>query len=375
MTEQLKQEEKTSLEDLDTKLFDLSSLEPASKYLKTAVKAMSGKDANEIAQEILSHLTDEGKQRLLEDLVINKVLKEDKKASAAEEMNERNPDTSPSAYPYLHGYNTDLYKKQLYKLQIELLKLQKWVKENNKKVLILFEGRDAAGKGGTILRFTEYLNPRGARVAALPKPTPEQQGQWYFQRYTANLPSPGEMVFFDRSWYNRAVVEPVMGFCTETQTKQFLQEVPYFEKSIINSDTILIKFWLAVSRKEQKRRFKQRRTDPLKRWKLSPVDLASLDKWDEYSEAIHNMFEASDNYYAPWIVVRTDDKMRARLNAIRYVLLSIDYDEKDLDAIGQIDPLIVYPASTKFGEISDMVDMPKAAKGGKSEKHKDKKKK
>ena len=375
MTEQLKQEEQAGLEELDTKLFDLSSLEPASKYLKTAVKALNGKSPEEVTEIVLSHLTADGKQRLLEDLVADKVLKEDKKASPTEEMDERNPDTSPSAYPYIHGYNPDLYKKQLYQLQIELLKLQKWVKENNKKVLILFEGRDAAGKGGTILRFTESLNPRGARVVALPKPTPEQQGQWYFQRYSSQLPSPGELVFFDRSWYNRAVVEPVMGFCTEEQTKQFLQEVPYFEKSIINSGTILIKFWLSVSRKEQKRRFKQRRTDPLKRWKLSPVDLASLDKWDEYSEAIHNMFVASDNFYAPWLVIRSDDKMRARLNAIRYVLKTIDYAEKDPKAIGQIDPLILYPAGSCLGETNDKLDMPMEDKKEKSEKHKDKKKK
>lgn len=373
MSEQLNKQEESSLKSLDDKLFDLSSLEPPSKYLNEAIRAIDGEDADEITDKILSHLTDEGKERLLKELIVKKVIKEDKKLSETEEMNERNPDTSPQAYPYLHGYNNDLYKKQLYKLQIELLKLQKWVKEKNKKILIIFEGRDAAGKGGTILRFTENLNPRGARVAALPKPTPEQEGQWYFQRYTAHLPSPGEIVFFDRSWYNRAVVEPVMGFCKPEQTQQFLQEVPYYEKSIINSGTILIKFWLEVSRKEQKRRFKQRRTDPLKRWKLSPVDLASLDKWDEYSEAIHNMFEASDNQYSPWIVIRSDDKLRARLNAIRYVLMNVDYDEKDEKAIGHLDSLVIYPAIGKHGDDNDRIDMVDSSKDKKLDKSKHKK--
>ncbi len=351
-------------------VFDLGSLESPSSYLKDAVLRFPKGTVEDITQEILKHLSAKGRERLLQDLLSDKVGKINHKLDKTENMNEKNPD--PLAYPYVNGYNKDLYQRQLAQLQIELLKLQYWVKEKGKKVVILFEGRDAAGKGGTIKRFTDYLNPRGARVVALPKPSPEQTGQWYYQRYTAHLPSPGEIVFFDRSWYNRAVVEPVMGFCTQQQTDLFLQEVRFYETSIVRSGTYLIKFWLDVSREEQRRRFKQRRVDPLKRWKLSPVDLASLDKWDEYSRAIQRMFEASDDFVnAPWTIIRSDDKLRARLNAIRYVLRHIDYDNKDVKAIGEIDPLIAFPANSYY-DYAKVADSPEMKGNSGDKKHKKK---
>lgn len=248
-------------------------------------------------------------------------------------------------YPYKHNMNKKRYNLEKYALQVELLKLQKWVKETGRKVMIIFEGRDAAGKGGTIRTFMENMNPRGCRVAALPKPNEQEKGQWYFQRYVAHLPSPGEIVLFDRSWYNRAGVERVMGFCTDDQYVEFLRECPGFEENLIRSDTILIKFWLSVSQEEQRRRFKERRIDPLKRWKLSPIDIASLDKWDDYSRAAEAMFFSTNTNTSPWIVVKSDDKMRARLNAMRYVLSMIDYEGRDLDRIGKVDPLVLSRAN------------------------------
>lgn len=244
-------------------------------------------------------------------------------------------------YPYVNAMKSKTYLDELFDLQIELLKLQTWVKATGQKVMVIFEGRDAAGKGGTIQRFTENLNPRGARIVALPKPTPTEAGQWYFQRYTAQLPARGEMVFFDRSWNNRGGVERVMGFCSEAEYREFLLEVPYFEVAVARSGVILIKLWLSVSQAEQQKRFKERAEHPLKRWKLSPIDLASVDKWDDYTRAYRTLFAATDLDTAPWVVVRSDDKKRARLNAIRYVLSCIPYDQKDPKKIGDIDPLIV----------------------------------
>lgn len=233
------------------------------------------------------------------------------------------------------------YEKQKYKLQVELLKLQAWVKESQEKVVILFEGRDAAGKGGTIKRMMEHLNPRGSRVVALEKPTETERGQWYFQRYVEHLPTAGEIAMFDRSWYNRAGVERVMGFCTNDEHAEFMRQVPDFERNLVRSGIRLIKFWFSVSREEQRRRFKEREAHPLKQWKLSPVDLASLDKWDEYTRAKEEMFFYSDTYDAPWTVIKSDCKKRARLNAMRFLLSNIPYSNKDLDRIGTIDPLLV----------------------------------
>jgi polyphosphate kinase 2 len=233
------------------------------------------------------------------------------------------------------------YERQKYQLQVELLKLQAWVKDTGQKVVILFEGRDAAGKGGAIKRFTEHLNPRGARVTALEKPSDVERGQWFFQRYTQNLPTAGEIVLFDRSWYNRAGVERVMGFCTDEEYLEFMRQCPEFERMLVRNGIHLIKFWFSVSRKEQRRRFREREVHPLKQWKLSPVDVASLDKWDEYTRSKEAMFMHTDTADAPWTVIKSDCKKRARLNAMRYVLHKLPYARKNLQRIGQLDPLIV----------------------------------
>lgn len=244
-------------------------------------------------------------------------------------------------FPYAHTMRNKAYTEQLFNLQIELLKMQTWVKETGQKIVIIFEGRDAAGKGGTIQRFTENLNPRGARIVALPKPTDTERGQWYFQRYTAQLPARGEIVFFDRSWNNRAGVERVMDFCTDAEYREFLLEAPYYEVAVARSGVILIKLWLSVSREEQQKRFRERAEHPLKRWKLSPIDLASVGKWNDYTHAYRTLFATTDLDTAPWVVVRSDDKKRARLNALRYVLSCVPYAQKDMKMVGDVDPLIV----------------------------------
>jgi len=244
-------------------------------------------------------------------------------------------------YPYRNLLSRRSYEHQKYRLQVELLKLQAWVKDTGARVVILFEGRDAAGKGGTIKRFMEHLNPRGARVVALEKPSEVERGQWYFQRYIEHLPTRGEIVLFDRSWYNRSGVERVMGFCTETEYEEFLRQCPEFERQLVRSGIHLFKFWFSVSRKEQGRRFKERKLHPLKQWKLSPVDMASLDKWDDYTRAKEAMFLHCDTSDAPWMVIKSDCKKRARLNAMRYVLHRIPYARRDLGAVGAVDPLIV----------------------------------
>ena len=220
------------------------------------------------------------------------------------------------------------YEQELTKLQIELLKLQNHVKENGLKILMIFEGRDAAGKGGTIKRITEHLNPRGARVVALEKPSDIERTQWYFQRYTQYLPSAGEIVLFDRSWYNRAGVEPVMGFCTTEEHHEFLREVPEFEKMLVKSGIILFKFYFSVSKKEQARRFKKREIDPLKQYKLSPVDKESQNLWDKYTIAKFSMLMASNTDNAPWTIIKSDDKKKARLNCIRHILSNLEYEKK-----------------------------------------------
>jgi len=245
------------------------------------------------------------------------------------------------AYPYMNLLSRKSYERQKYRLQVELLKLQAWVKETGQRVVILFEGRDAAGKGGAIKRFMEHLNPRGARVVALEKPSEVERGQWYFQRYVEHLPTRGEIVLFDRSWYNRAGVERVMGFCTDAEYDEFLRQVPEFERQLVRSGVRVFKFWFSVSRAEQRRRFKERRAHPLKQWKLSPVDMASLDKWDDYTRAKEAMFVQCDTSDAPWTVIKSDCKKRARLNAMRYLLHRMPYTNADRAGIGAVDPLIV----------------------------------
>jgi polyphosphate kinase len=254
---------------------------------------------------------------------------------------ELNADWQKGAYPYRNLMARKSYEAQKYLLQVELLKLQAWTKDTGQRIVILFEGRDAAGKGGTIKRFMEHVNPRGARVVALEKPTDAEQGQWYFQRYVEHLPTRGEIVLFDRSWYNRAGVERVMGFCSDDEHVEFLRQAPQFERNIARSGIHLIKFWFSVSRQEQKRRFAERRNHPLKQWKLSPIDLASLDKWEAYTAAKESMFAHTDTDEAPWTVIKSDCKKRARLNALRYVLHKMPYTDKNVERIGVLDPLIV----------------------------------
>ncbi len=244
-------------------------------------------------------------------------------------------------YPYKFKMLRRDYEDQKFVLQTELLKLQAWVKDTRQRLVILFEGRDAAGKGGAIKRFMEHLNPRGARVVALEKPSEVERGQWYFQRYVQHLPTAGEIVLFDRSWYNRAGVENVMGFCSDAEYEEFLRQAPEFERNLVRSGIHVIKFWFSVSRDEQRRRFKERKVHPLKQWKLSPVDLASLDKWEDYTRAKEAMFFHTDTADSPWTVVKSDDKKRARLNAMRYVLHAMPYKDKDSERIGQVDDLLV----------------------------------
>ena len=250
-------------------------------------------------------------------------------------------DWRDGGYPYKNLLSRNSYEKQKYHLQVELLKVQAWVKTAKQKIVILFEGRDAAGKGGTIKRFMEHLNPRGARVVALEKPSDVERGQWYFQRYIQHLPTSGEIVMFDRSWYNRAGVERVMGFCEESEYQEFMRQAPEFERNLVRSGVHLIKFWFSVSKVEQRRRFEERKAHPLKQWKLSPVDLSSLDKWEDYTKAKEAMFFNTDTADAPWTVIKSDCKKRARLNAMRYVLHRLPYTNKDVKAIGPLDPLLV----------------------------------
>jgi len=249
--------------------------------------------------------------------------------------------SSESSYPYEDRLSREEYEETKRLLQIELLKLQKWVKENDQRVVMVFEGRDAAGKGGTIKRIMEHLNPRGARVVALDKPSEIEKGQWYFQRYLENMPTAGEMVLFDRSWYNRSGVERVMGFCTPAQYTQFMHQAPDVERMLVADGIHLMKFWFSVGRKEQLRRFNGRKTDPLKQWKLSPMDLASLDRWDEYTKAKEDMFFYTNTKEAPWTVIKSNDKKRARLACMRFVLNSLPYEGKEETVVGLPDPLIL----------------------------------
>lgn len=260
-------------------------------------------------------------------------------SSLLEQGGDQNFETSD--YPYEDKMSRREYEATKKELQIELLKMQNWVRESGEKIVILCEGRDAAGKGGTIKRMMEHLNPRGARVVALEKPNEQEKGQWYFQRYINHLPTAGEIVLFDRSWYNRAGVEKVMSFCTPSEYLEFMRQTPELERMIARSGVRLFKFWFSVSRDEQFRRFQSRRVDPLKQWKLSPIDLASLDKWDAYTEAKESMFFYTNTADAPWTVIKSNDKKRARLNAMRYLLNSVPYPNKNPDLDLLPDPLIV----------------------------------
>ena len=244
-------------------------------------------------------------------------------------------------YPYKTKIRTSVYEQHKAELQVELLKVQSWVKMTGQKIVLLFEGRDAAGKGGTIKRFMEHLNPRAARVVALEKPTEHERGQWYFQRYIKHLPTDGEMVFFDRSWYNRAGVERVMGFCSSVEYLEFMRQVPDLERLLVRSGIRLFKFWFSVTQEEQDRRFAAREQDPLKQWKLSPIDEASRNKWPEYTDAKEAMFFYTDTADAPWTVIKSDDKKRARLNCMQHFLSELDYPNKDTRIVHGPDPLIV----------------------------------
>ncbi|MBL6945839.1 MAG: polyphosphate kinase 2 [Rhodospirillales bacterium] len=253
-------------------------------------------------------------------------------------------------YPYKKKLKRDEYEATKTELQIELLKVQRWVKESGERIVMIFEGRDAAGKGGTIKRYMEHLNPRGARVVALEKPTDQERGQWYFQRYVQHLPTAGEMVLFDRSWYNRGGVERVMSFCSDDQYHRFMRQVPEFERMLFNSGHRLFKYWFSVSREEQLRRFQSRRIDPLKQWKLSPVDIQSLGRWEDYTEAKEGIFFHTHTPDAQWTVIRSDDKKRARLNCMRHFLHSLPYPDKDRRVAKAPDPNIVSPAAAVMDE-------------------------
>ena len=244
--------------------------------------------------------------------------------------------------PFQKIENTLIYEKELRNLQVELVKLQQWISKNNKRVAVVFEGRDAAGKGGNIRRFMEHLNPRSTRLVALNKPTQVEKGQWYFQRYIKELPNPGEIVFFDRSWYNRAVVEPVMGFCSEKEYKEFLVQVPEFEHMLYEDEMIVIKFWLSISKEEQSKRFNARIDNPLKRWKFSPVDKKGQELWDNYTHYKEEMFSKTHTSYSPWLIIKTNDKKTARLEAMRYVLSQFDYEGKsEANTVLNTDPNVV----------------------------------
>ncbi|MER5653380.1 MULTISPECIES: polyphosphate kinase 2 [unclassified Streptomyces] len=262
-------------------------------------------------------------------------------------------DTWRENYPYEQRMERKEYEWHKRLQQIELLKLQSWIKETGRRLVIVFEGRDAAGKGGTIKRFTEHLNPRGARVVALEKPTERERGQWYFQRYVEHLPTAGEIVMFDRSWYNRAGVERVMGFCGDDEYRRFMRQTPAFERMLVDDGVDLIKFWFSVSQGEQRTRFTIRQVDPVRQWKLSPMDLASLDRWDDYTAAKVAMFRETDTEQAPWTVVKSNDKKRARVDAMRSVLARFAYADKDEEVVGLPDPSIVGAAANLMEEGED----------------------
>jgi polyphosphate kinase 2 len=317
--------------------------------IEDIIAARAAGDLHQLSQHLLAMLdglSPDDLSQLSKALLKGESAQTEKRREKADQQLRQ--DWRDGGYPYQNRLSRKSYEQQKYHLQVELLKLQRWIKATGQRVVILFEGRDAAGKGGTIKRFMEHLNPRGARVVALQKPSEAEQGQWYFQRYVAELPTKGEIVLFDRSWYNRAGVERVMGFCSDEEYQEFMLQVPEFERQLVRSGIHLIKLWFSVSRDEQRRRFTEREAHPLKQWKLSPVDLASLDKWDHYTKAKEAMFACTDTSYAPWTVIKSDCKKRARLNAMRYVLQRLPYENKDAAVVGVPDPLLVGRANVIF---------------------------
>ncbi|MDO5739741.1 MAG: polyphosphate kinase 2 [Ornithinimicrobium sp.] len=259
-------------------------------------------------------------------------------------------DTWREDYPYAERMTRDYYEVEKWLLQVELLKFQYWAKDNDTRHILVFEGRDAAGKGGSIKRFTEHLNPRGARVVALNKPTEVEAGQWYFQRYVQNLPTSGEIVLFDRSWYNRAGVERVMGFCSNTEYETFMEHAPQFEKMLVDTGISITKYWFSVTQTEQRTRFAIRQLDPVRQWKLSPMDLESLDRWEAYGAAKEEMFRRTDTDWAPWTTIKSNDKKRARINAMRHFLSKFEYEGKDHDIVLRPDPRLVKRARDTVGD-------------------------
>ncbi|WP_371053910.1 polyphosphate kinase 2 [Rhodococcus gordoniae] len=259
-------------------------------------------------------------------------------------------DTWRENYPYDTRMDRATYEVEKYLLQIELLKFQSWAKDNGSKHIIVFEGRDAAGKGGTIKRFQEYINVRHARTVALNKPSDREHGQWYLQRYIQHFPTAGELVLFDRSWYNRAGVERVMGFCSDDEYERFMEQVPMFEQLVVDAGITLTKFWFSVTRREQRTRFAIRQLDPVRRWKLSEMDLESLDKWDQYTDAKEEMFRRTDTDWAPWTTIKSNDKKRARINAMRFFLDQFEYDDKDHQIVFPADPMIVRRGKDAVGD-------------------------
>lgn len=281
-----------------------------------------------------------------QDIAVSQALPRDEKLSVTAELIQKY--FHEGLYPYEDRLPLREYYDLMYPLQVELVKMQNWVKETKQKIVIVFEGRDAAGKGNTIKRFTANLNPRGARVVALEKPTEAERAQWYFQRYVDHLPTAGEIVFFDRSWYNRAGVERVMGFCTDEEYWGFIEQVPDFERMLVRSGIIMFKLYLSVSREEQARRFEQRKTNPLKQWKLSPIDVEAQARWDDYTQAKEETFRLTDTEHAPWTVIKSEDKLRTRINSIQHVLSTLNYSGKDSSIARPPDPLIAAQARLAY---------------------------
>jgi len=323
------------------------------KALKKAAKLKQQDDRKRHMTEVKSSASSFPMVQLIDEQVRMSVPKDIIKRVKAAKKKE----FVSATYPYTKPLSTEDYEEEASLLEIELVKMQAWMKESGEKIVMVFEGRDAAGKGGTIKTFNEHLNPRGARVVALTKPSESERGQWYFQRYISQLPTAGEIVFFDRSWYNRAGVEHVMGFCSGHEYLEFMRQTPEFERMIVRSNIKLFKFWFSVSREEQLRRFLGRARDPLRQWKLSPMDVESLARWDEYTKAKEAMLFYTDTADAPWTVIRSDDKKRARLNAMRYVLARINYDGKD-ETLLETDPLVIGSAKQIY-EIGENSGLPK----------------